>query len=63
MGLGVGQQYEGEEGADAAVHDGRSDVSQSLLDPLFATSSVLHEEPANSISKPFFYGKCKETKR
>ncbi len=45
--LGVGQQDEGEEGADAAVHDGRSNVGQRFLHPLFPTSGVLHKESAD----------------
>ena len=53
VGLGVGQQDEGEEGADAAVHDGRSDVGQRLLDPLLATSGVLHKESAD-LKQPIF---------
>ena len=48
--LGVGQEDEGQESGDASVEDCRSNVPQSLLDPLLPWSVMLHKEAVSNVS-------------
>ena len=44
-GLRSGQENEGQEGADAAVQNGRADVGQRTTNPIFPAALILNNKP------------------